>query len=377
MSVKLLILAAAFQVGPFYEQKDDYAALRPLWSREAETTDVVWPLWTQHRDWWRFCFFISNQRHPQDGNQFSVFPFWFSGTDPKKGDYAAFFPFYGRHPHIMAVYDLEFAMWPVWMRYRMPRARKDAKKDNEWLETNSVLFPFFSWRDDGSWGIWPFYGVSHNRESDHRYCLWPFVTWADYRGDRDTSGAGDSMMLWPFYGYIAREREKQALFLPPFFSWAETRSLYKKRLGDDTPGIRLRFPWPFVEYESVERRERLSIFPLYERIEDKGWSKGAPALRTTRFGWRLVELLPDETRVFPFWAQNGDGYLRVWPFYERTAEEEQISRTRVLSLFPIRWVSAVDRNWAKFWTFYESEKNPVDTRHSLFWGLIRWRTVND
>ena len=185
------------------------------------------------------------------------------------------------------------------------------------------------------------------------------------------------MMLWPFYGYISREREKQALFLPPFFSWAETRSLYKKRLGDDTPGIRLRFPWPFVEYESVERRERLSIFPLYERIEDKGWSKGAPALRTTRFGWRLVELLPDETRVFPFWAQNGDGYLRVWPFYERTAEEEQISRTRVLSLFPIRWVSAVDRNWAKFWTFYESEKNPVDTRHSLFWGLIRWRTVND
>ncbi len=277
----------------------------------------------------------------------------------------------------MAVYDLEFALWPVWMRYKMPRARKAGEKENSRLETNSVLFPFVSWRDDTSWSVWPFYGVSHNRESDHRYALWPFVTWAEYRSDRDTSGAGESLMLWPFYGYVSREREKQALFIPPFFSLTETRSPLRRRRGDDPARIRLRFPWPFIEYESNEKRDRLSLFPFYESIENKSWSGGASTWNITRFGWRLVEILPDETRVFPFWVKNGDGYLRVWPFYERTAEEDQISRSRVLSLFPIRWVSAVDRNWAKFWTFYESERNPVDTRHSLLWGLITWRTVND
>lgn len=371
MFTKLLILAAAFQIGPFYEENDGYAALRPFWSTEGDTMDVVWPLWTSHRDWWRFCFFVSNQDHPEGTHQFSIFPFWYSGSDSKSGDYAALFPVYGRHPHIMSMYDLEFAMWPIWMRYRMPRGR-------DWLKTQSVLFPFFSWRDDGSFGVWPFYGVSHNRESDHRYCLWPFVTWAQYRSDRDTSGAGDSLMIWPFYGYVKREREKQALFLAPFFSWAEVRSeIRRKKNVSSAPELRLRFPWPFIEYESTEKRNRLSLFPLYESIENKSYSGGEKAGQVTRFGWRLVEILPDETRVFPFWVRNKDGYLRVWPFYERTATEDEVRRTRALSLVPIRWISAVDRNWAKFWTFYEAEENPVDTRHSLFWGLIRWRTFND
>ena len=50
---------------------------------------------------------------------------------------------------------------------------------------------------------------------------------------------------------------------------------------------------------------------------------------------------------------------------------------RFLSLFPIRWVDGVDRNWAKFWTFYERNENPVETRHSLLWGIIRWRTHDE
>ena len=54
-----------------------------------------------------------------------------------------------------------------------------------------------------------------------------------------------------------------------------------------------------------------------------------------------------------------------------------MTRGRFLSLFPIRNVPAVDRNWAKFWTFYERASDPVGTDHSLFWGIIRWRTTDD
>ena len=47
-----LLLAAAFQVGPFYEQKpaEEYFAVRPFYAQEGETTDVLWPLFTAHRD---------------------------------------------------------------------------------------------------------------------------------------------------------------------------------------------------------------------------------------------------------------------------------------------------------------------------------------
>ena len=85
--------------------------------------------------------------------------------------------------------------------------------------------------------------------------------------------------------------------------------------------------------------------------------------------------MPDETRVFPFWTSRDDGYLRVWPFWETSPLGDGSLASRCLSLFPIRWVPSVDRNWSKFWTFYESVSNPVCTEHSLLWGVIRWRTV--
>ena len=50
MFAEALVFAAAFEILPFYEQKPDYAAVRPLWSFEGETTDVVWPVFTSHRD---------------------------------------------------------------------------------------------------------------------------------------------------------------------------------------------------------------------------------------------------------------------------------------------------------------------------------------
>ena len=41
-----LLLAATFQVGPFYEQRpaDDYIAVRPFCAHEGETDDVLWPV---------------------------------------------------------------------------------------------------------------------------------------------------------------------------------------------------------------------------------------------------------------------------------------------------------------------------------------------
>ena len=366
-----LLLAASFQVLPFYQQKpeEDYYALRPLWSAEGEDMDVLWPVFTKHRDWWRFCYFVNWQDHAEEeGSQFSLVPFWFHGRDAEKGFYWGLFPIYGEHPHIGMMYDFKFALWPLWHRYRMPRGR-------DWMETNSVLFPFFSWRSDGAWSFWPVYGVNYQRESDHRYVLWLLVTWASYREDRDTAGAGHSWMVWPLFSQVSRERESQTSLIPPFFSVA---SAYSRRRGEDglpvASSVRIRCPWPFVEYERTPARRRVSVWPLYERVVDLDYSTGAASGSVTRFGWKLVELYDDETRVFPFWSSRKDGsHLRIWPLWE-SETKDGLTRGRFLALFPIRWVPAVDRNWAKFWTFYENESSPVYTDHSLFWGIIRWRT---
>lgn len=370
-----LILAAAFQVLPFYQQEpaEDFWALRPVVSHEGGTTDVLWPVFTRHRDWWRFCYLVNWQRQAETGDcyQFSVVPFWFSGRDRETGPYWGLFPIYGRHPHIAMMYDFRFALWPLWHRYRMPRGRG-------WLVTDSVLFPFFSRRSDGAWSVWPFYGVNYRRESDHRYALWPLVTWASYREDRDTAGAGSSWMVWPLCGRVRRERESQDMLLPPFFSVASAWS--RRRRGEaaaDAPpdSLRVRCPWPFFEYERTPSRRRVSVWPLYERVRWLSFDREKDEEgNVTRFGWKLVEIYDDEVRVFPFWTSRGDGsFFRVWPFWE-SGRAGDVTEGRFLALFPVRWVPAIDRNWSKFWTFYENRSCPLYTDHSLFWGIIRWRT---
>lgn len=358
MLCKILLLAAAFQIGPFYEQTADGAvAVRPFYSQEGETTDILWPLFTRHCDWWRFLFFVHYQENKR-GDQFEIMPLWWHGAADGE-DYWGLFPFYGTHPHIATIYDVKFACWPLWMNYKMPRP-----KEKSWMTTNAVLWPFVHWRDDGSWGVWPLYVKNNRRESVHQTALWPLVSWAKYESDRDTAGAGRSWMVLPLAGGVTREREDQWLFLPPLFSYAKTK-------GQST---RVRAPWPLVEWETSPRRDRLSIFPLYEHATQKSYGKDEP-VSVTRFGWKLIELYPDETRVFPFWvSRSDDTYFRLWPFWESALGKDGVRYGRFLSLFPIRHVPAVDRNWAKFWTFYECAETSAHTDHSLFWGLIRWRT---
>ena len=353
-----LILAAAFQLGPFYEQRPshDYYAIRPFYAHEEEVDDVLWPLFTSHESWWRALLLIHSQDDGAD-RQFEVMPFWFNGETRAGETYWGLFPLYGHHPHILLMHDWNFALWPVWMRYRMPRPSEE-----RWMTSNVVLFPFFHWRDDGSWGAWPLYGVGHQRESDHRYALWPLVTWASYRADRDTAGAGYSWWVLPFYGSVEREREHQTLVVPPFFGYAETPQTR-----------RWRTPWPLVEWERGRVRDRTSVFPIWEHSESKRFYDGAVESSVTRFGWKFIEIYDDETRVFPFWVSSDD-YFRLWPFYESEATGCDTRRGNFLSLVPIRWIPQIDRNWAKFWTLYENFDCPLYTDHSLLWGIVRWRT---
>lgn len=358
-----LLLCASFQVGPFYEQRPehDYYAVRPFYAHEGETTDILWPLFTSHENWWRALLFIHSQDTGSD-RQFEIMPVWFNGATRAGEEYWGLFPVYGHHPHILLVNDLDFVLWPVWMRYQMPRP-----SENRMMTSNVVLFPFVHWRDDGSWGAWPICGVGHQRESDHRYVLWPIVTWAKYRQDRDTGGAGYSWWVWPLFGSVERERESQTMVVPPLFSHAKTPY-----------ADRWRVPWPFIEWERGRDRDRTSIFPVWEHVDAKSYGNGGEAVsHTTRFGFKLIELYDDETRVFPFWVSNDDGYWRLWPLCESDPQPDGSAQGTALGLIPIRWIPQIDRSWAKFWSLYEWYDTPVYTDHSLLWGIIGWRVYKN
>jgi len=368
-----LLIFASLQVGPFFERSDDMLAVRPVVSAQSGEVDVLWPLFTFHKDWSRCFYFAHYQKRDDMSYQFDIMPLWFNGRSREGAGYAGLFPFYGYHPHIFSVTDLQFALWPLWTRYSVFRREAPDGK----LVTNTVLFPFFSWRSDGAWSVWPVYGVSKKRESVHKYLLWPLFTWASYENDRDTAGEGFSWMFWPICGNVSRARETQRLLLPPFFSYAATTGGTNVS-GRSGPHFRVRSPWPLFEMEHTPSTKHFSFWPFYSRRVNFDYAGRGKETFVTRLGWKLYENYNgEEVRIFPFLVKRKDGaYFRFWPFYESEKDGgEGVARSRFLSLFPIRHVPAIDRNLSKFWTLYESEEDPVCIYRSMFWGLVRWRSV--
>lgn len=393
-------LVSNWHVGPFFEYRRaepgdaTFWALRPFYSRvrdpvsRTSADDALWPLFTyrDHADaaWWRALLFAyGDARDAEPSWSFNLFPFWSSGADRRGAGYWGFFPFYGRHPHVLLMDDWHYVLWPLWHTYEVKGVRSHA-----------VCWPFVTWRDEprAGVGVWPLYGVARRRECTHHYALWPLVTWAAYDEDRDTSGAGSSWWVLPFYGEVRRARESQTMVLPPFFSYTETDS-----------ARRWRFPWPLFDWESSAVRDRLSVWPFWEQVCGYAYGKRTEEERTWRVGWKLVEnteLTTDRTRetrfnFFPFftwerrWRKAGkpqvgeDGevlqssYLRIWPFWSSETVDGR-TRSRTLELMPFRHGEGIERNWAPFWSLWERDERPDGrTRHSLLWNFIAWQSEGE
>ena len=347
--------AGYVNIGPFfeYDQDRDFTALRPLWSSTPGAEDFLWPLGTWHtnedRFWYRFLPLIYGHE-----DSFNVFPLWFSETDRRTDTFHwALFPVCGSHPHILFMDDIHFALWPIYMDYSVKDVRSRA-----------ILWPIFSWKDAPreAVGVWPLFGWSRLRESTHRYAFWPFLTWGEYREDRDTSGAGRSWMIWPIAGRVERERESQKLFLPPFFSWARTP---KTR--------RLRCPWPLVDVELGPRRDRWSVWPLVERSVQKRYADGGADDVVWRFGWQLAEKTDTRLNIFPFFTKERN-FIRVWPFWSRRTSVDGREIIKAPDLIPIRNAEGFTRNWEPFWSLYSSEEMPDGRMRRKFLFNIFWWT---
>lgn len=378
-------------VGPEPASADREARLRTFWAfrpfysqvRAPETTerDFLWPIGTCHsRDealWWRAFFLAYGDDHAgcEPSWSFNLLPLVFFGRDRLDGPYGGLFPVYGRHPHFLLMDNWRFLLWPIWMDY-----------DVVGIHHGAVLWPIVTWKENQSRsiGVWPLFGHSRLRESDHWYGFWPIATWARYDEDRDTAGAGYSWMFWPVYGNVDRAREAQHLFLPPFFSYVHTPHARRWRL-----------PWPLVDVELGRRRNRVSVWPFYERLDAFPYAGEAPSAEehTRRYLWVLVEdselksatTLETRFSFFPFFTRerryvkekNGElrevaAFTRVWPFW-RSESEGGFIRRRVFDLVPVRHAEGFDRNWAPFWTFWESEGvEGGSTDHSLLWSIIDW-----
>ena len=425
--------------GPFFESARTPdgmgfdARFRPVFSRAVlpwhggrSEWDFLWPL-AQGKTFageksWRFLLAYYRDVEPgkPDGEyRFTVFPFWFGGRD-KVETYGALFPFGGHMRNFFFKDEIDFILWPIWMRSRI--------KD---VETTDILWPIWSktTSSDGHrerFRVFPFYMYSKNaRQFEKQAICWPFWTHATYTHPK---GKGEAWVAWPFLGRVNLENQKGWMFLPPFFQFIRGDEcnrtyvlwpFYQRETGfrdklyvwpfygirTDGPLRRQFWAWPFVfrnENTAGDKRSvRWNFVPFYSCVTDSvrpplsdaekkdlkdkireirketfasgGVSAMYPSLQPAvmQASRKNLEKLEAEFRDDRPWSV-AHRRVSIWPlFYRESDIPTDRVRFRTLDLWPGNDLPPVERSWAPLWTLADYRRNGPASDFELLWGLYR------
>jgi hypothetical protein len=388
--------------GPLYERASDtnglsFWAVRPLTSGGGENADrrageVLWPLaysWdfqNSHSVRVLTSFYTDyDTTNPNARWQWWCFPFWFQGRTAGGTNYAAFFPIGGTVRDFLFQDKSFFVLWPLYIHNVL-------KGEHSY----HVLYPVFCRENNARndrFRLWPLYGWNIRRgEFDKRFCLWPLVSWARYESP---GGTGYGYLVFPLYGHIKRENQESWMVLPPFFKYATS--------AKETMGYA---PWPIIQWQTGDL-EKFYVWPLwgyknyghihggfylwplgwwrhFERpgeqlhrytfapfwMSESEWGPGKPA--QTVMSERAREPLPPLKMAEANAAVTNCAYRywHFWPLCEYLRQGDQ-SRFRLLKLWPKRYGSMIEREFAPLWTLYQRQHAGQNSSDELLWGLVR------
>ena len=370
--------------GPLFERQvsedgRQFTGVRPFYSltrdaeRERRLHELLWPLATvKHlgqESTWRFLVGYrhdSDTRTPESRYRAMLFPFVFWGRDLQDTSYFSIFPLGGTLNEFLGRDRIVYALFPLY-----------AYSVIDDTQTWDYLWPIISrtTSDDVSrFRVWPFYGTSRDEGQWHKqFVLWPFWTHARYL---EPGKRGTSYVLFPIYGRTHREDQKGWMALPPFIRWSQS----EKR-------TELNAPWPFFQYARGDY-EKFYVWPLWGRKEQGNTLSSFvlwPFVRASHIERKRETL--DKLAVFPFVfhervtqvalqeevaGEVSSRYFKLWPLmsYRREAD---VSRVRLLELWPLKHTAPIERNMAPLWTLYSRVATPTLLEHELLWGLFRYR----
>jgi hypothetical protein len=374
--------AAAGSLLPFYDNlttdQGSFFAIRPFYSHtvvaEGQIRDYLWPFYSrkEFKDeqtsrsliFWYTHKFDSKDESPRNRNW--LLPVYFQGRDVNGKGYFALFPLGGTIREFLGRDEIAFVLFPAFGKSRI----NDVK-------TTSVLWPIYSrTRGDGIQRdrVFPIYGKSVlEGKYEKKFVLWPFWTSAEYFYPRDE---GKSWILFPICGRAKMERESTFWVIPPFFRFTEGSRQNK-----------LYCPWPFIQKVESEKHDKFYIWPLWG--EDR-YADG-PNQRTFLF-WPILwsektedsHLVKTRRMAVPFLSlersflrEEGasqeeltevSNYWRIWPLMSWQRDGE-VSRFRLLELWPIKNSAPIERNWTPLWTVYKRTNADGVVRKDVLWSV--------
>jgi hypothetical protein len=414
-------------LGPLFsfEQGEDELSLSrwtPLLSHftdegtDSEEWDFAYPFLTYDRygSEYRFqigqLFSIAGGENQQSNIQsrFTLFPFYFHqrSTDPSL-NYTAVFPFYGHLRNRLFRSEIDFVMWPLYIKtqrrpsaqvpladdplralpYRFMQARRGD------ITTYNYLFPIFHLRyGEGlrGWQVWPLAG--HERKTPTSSTnmwgevltvaghykvsvLWPIFFWNDL--GLGTDNPEKQRVLLPLFSTLRSPKRDSSTYLWPFFTFTDDRARKYREFNFMGPlvvfargeGKTVNRVWPFYSQASnAHLRSDFFLWPIY-----KYNAVHAPPLDRRRT--RIVFFLYSDLREKDI--ESGEMFHRVdfWPFYSMRRERNGNRRLQIFApLEPyLPHNKSIERNYSPLWSIWRSESNAQTgaASQSLLWNLYR------
>lgn len=325
----------------------------------------------------------------QANHRVTIFPFYFQQRSQDSNlNYTAFFPIYGQLKNRLFRDEVDFALFPLYMR--------SLKKD---VVTDNFLFPIIHRRHGTGltgWQVWPLFGTEHKNAStvtngfdetetiaghDKKFALWPLY-FKDKLGI-GTENPESHQVLLPFYSWQRSPLRDSSTYLWPFgLTYTDDRDK-KYREWDAL--------WPLIVFARGEGKTALRIWPLFGRAKNE-------TLESDFYLWPFYKynratsspLDRERTRLLFFLYSHlvekntttGTALDRtdLWPLLTRRRDHDGNERLQVLSvldpLLPNN--QTMQLNYASLCSVWSSESNAKTgaASQSFLWNLYRRDTTS-
>lgn len=412
--------------GPFFYSFQTEAqntwAIPPLFSSytdsgtDSRELDFAYPVLTYDRFGSEYRFQIiqlfsfsgGQQQTGAAKDRFTLFPFFFNQRSPDTTEnYTALFPIYGHLNNRLFRAEMDFALWPLYVKTkRRPGAGtvgadEFLKLGNRYLQsrrgditTYNFIAPIFHLRyGEGlrGWQVWPLAGHEHKvvttrtnvwGEADtipgfeKTFVAWPI--WLHETRDLGTTNASEFRSLIPFYSALRSPERDSTTYLWPF-GLTKTDDRAKKYHETD-------FFWSGFVYARGEGKTSTRFWPLFglahnDSLENNFYlwpiykysHQRAAVLDRERT--RFLLLVGSDTRVKNTATGKESRRTDLWPLFSHTRDFEGNTRFQMLALLdPLLSPSkSIERNYSPFWALWRAERNATTgaSSQSLLWNLYR------
>ena len=416
-------------VGPLFSYEEAGAERQWSWTpaltyhldqdTDSEEWDFAYPLLTYDRFGAQYRFQIlqllsfSGGENLASNNvrRFTLFPLYFQQRSPDPAlNYTAVFPFYGRLRNRIFRDEIDFKLWPLYVKTKRRGTTSPAADDPDLalrfrylrlrkgdVTTYNYLWPVFHLRYGDQlkgWQVWPLAGwetkgVTYRTNAleeleiigghQKRFVLWPLFF--DNQLEIGTANPKRERVALPFYTSLRSSNRDSTTYLWPLFTVTDDREGRYREFDvvgpffvvARGPGKTTTRVWPFFgQAKKGDLESAFYLWPLYKY--NRAYAPPLDRRRTRICFFLYSDLIEENTETHRALHRTD-----LFPLFTARRDPDGSERLQILAILEpfLPTSKSIRRDYSSAWSLWRSEKNAKTgaASQSAFWNLYRRETT--